>query len=204
MTGRNRSGNSRRRYARGTHALAECQRSGQKMRYRDLVEDGHIPGLLVHPDWYEPRHPQEFPVVTHDPQALYRPSPEISVPAGEFDTIAQYETFLLSDCPPTPQDLRFFESTTLAADATPGDLTFALEDPLRWDTFECLYVELDGGGWFRSKVRMRTGLCTPDYSIGTVIPFAGAASAGNQVFIGTGGSGVPLLDGEWEVDSGAP
>lgn len=196
---RQRMGGSRRRFARGKHALAECQRSGQKMRYRDLVEDGQTPGLRVHPDWYEPRHPQEFPVITHDPQALYRPSPEISVPAGEFDTIDNFETWLLSDCPLVPEDLRFFESTTLAGDATPGDLTFALEDAVRWDTFECLYVELDGGGWFRSKVRLRTPPCTPAYSIGSVIPFEGAASAGNQVFIGSGGSDQPRLDGEWVV-----
>jgi len=39
-------------YARGRNAVAECQRSGQKMLYRDLVEDGHVPGLLVHPNWW--------------------------------------------------------------------------------------------------------------------------------------------------------
>ena len=49
------------------------------MLYRDLVEDGHIPGLLVHPDWWEPKHPQEIPVEVDDPVALYRPSPEISI-----------------------------------------------------------------------------------------------------------------------------
>jgi hypothetical protein len=52
------------------------------MRYRDLVEDGHVPGLLVHPDWWEPKHPQEIPVEIDDPVALYRPAPEISIPAG--------------------------------------------------------------------------------------------------------------------------
>ena len=70
---------SGRKYARGRNAIAECQRSGQKMRYRDLVEDGHVPGLLVHPDWWEPKHPQEIPVEIHDPIALYRPAPEISI-----------------------------------------------------------------------------------------------------------------------------
>ena len=52
------------------------------MRYRDLVEDGHVPGLLVHPDWWEPKHPQEIPVTVDDPIALYRPAPEISIPEG--------------------------------------------------------------------------------------------------------------------------
>ena len=74
-----------RKYARGRNAVAECQRSGQKMRYRDLVEDGHVPGLLVHPDWWEPKHPQEIPVEIDDPIALYRPAPEISIEPGYGD-----------------------------------------------------------------------------------------------------------------------
>ena len=87
------------RYAKGRHAVAECQRSGQKMRYRDLVEDGHVPGLLVHPDWWEPKHPQEIPVKVDDPIALRRPAPEISVESGygnpEFP-IADTEVELLT------------------------------------------------------------------------------------------------------------
>jgi hypothetical protein len=55
------------------------------MRYRDLVEDGHVPGLLVHPDWWEPKHPQEIPVEIDDPIALHRPAPEISIPTGYGD-----------------------------------------------------------------------------------------------------------------------
>jgi len=80
----------RKQYARGKNAVAECQRSGQKMRYRDLVEDGHIEGLLVHPDWWEPKHPQEIPVTVTDPVALYRPAPEISIPARYGDPESQF------------------------------------------------------------------------------------------------------------------
>jgi hypothetical protein len=52
------------------------------MAYGDLVEDGHIPGLLVHPDWYEPRHPQETPVDASDSEALWHPAPELSEDGG--------------------------------------------------------------------------------------------------------------------------
>jgi hypothetical protein len=52
------------------------------MAYGDLVEDGHIPGLLVHPDWYEPRHPQELPVDASDSVALWHPAPELSEDGG--------------------------------------------------------------------------------------------------------------------------
>jgi hypothetical protein len=82
MSGAASGQGGKKEYARGTHAIAECQRSGQKMMYRDLVEDGHIEGLLVHPDWWEPKHPQEVPITVTDPIALYRPAPEISIPDG--------------------------------------------------------------------------------------------------------------------------
>lgn len=75
----------RRQYARGSRALAECQRSGKRVPYRDLVEDGHIPGLLVASDWWEPRHPQEDPPDVTDPIALYRPTSEVSLPTDEGD-----------------------------------------------------------------------------------------------------------------------
>lgn len=64
------------RYARGDHAVGECQRSGKKMLRRLMVEDGHIPGLIVAPEWYEPRHPLLDLKHFDDPIALYRPAPE--------------------------------------------------------------------------------------------------------------------------------
>jgi len=74
---------TRKRYARGSRALGECQRSGKRVPHRDLVEDGNIPRLLVAPDWWEPKHPQETPPVVTDPISLNRPAPEISIPPGE-------------------------------------------------------------------------------------------------------------------------
>lgn len=74
---------TRKRFARGDRALGECQRSGKRVPHRELVEDGHIPRLLVAPDWWEPKHPQETPPVVTDPIALQRPTSEISIPPGE-------------------------------------------------------------------------------------------------------------------------
>ena len=190
----------RRRYAQGRNAVAECMRSGQKMRYRDLVEDGQIPGLLVHPDWYEPRHPQEIPVDASDAIVLWSPSPEISVNTGEFDTLPEWEAWVITNCPAEPQNLRFFENTTLAEDAEIGSLTFPLEDAVVFAIGLCLYVELDGGGWFISQTSMGSGT-TPSFTVGSILPFptGQAASAGNQVFIGSGNNNVPLLNGAWTV-----
>lgn len=64
------------RYARGKHAVGQCQRSGKKVPYRDLVYDGYYPNLLVAPEWYEPAHPQEHLPAVHDPVALRKASPE--------------------------------------------------------------------------------------------------------------------------------
>lgn len=69
-------GSASKRFAGGAKAWGECQRSGNKYLLKDLVEDGHIPGILVHRSFYEPPHPREtVPIPSDDPQALYRPSP---------------------------------------------------------------------------------------------------------------------------------
>lgn len=65
---------SRRRRKGG--AIGECGRSGQKMLLSEMVEDGYYPGLMVHPTWYEPRHPQEEFRAIHDEPSLKRPMPE--------------------------------------------------------------------------------------------------------------------------------
>lgn len=72
------------KFASGVHALAECQRCGGRGPYLEMVNDGYIKGLRVHPRCYEPEHPQDRPITDlSDPIALERPSPEVSVPANE-------------------------------------------------------------------------------------------------------------------------
>lgn len=169
------------------------------MPYRDLVEDGQIPGLLVHPDWYEPRHPQELPIDTSDAITLWRPASELSVNEGEFNTLPEWQTWVVQNCPPTPDLLVFSQSTNLSGDATVGDLTFGLEDAVAYaEERLCLYVEIDGGGWFVSIVPVGSPRC-PTYTVGSVLPFEGVASAGNEVWIGVPGDLVPLLTGSWAV-----
>jgi len=64
------------RYAKGSRAWGECRRSGKRLLLNDMVRDGQFPNLIVAPDWYEPRHPQENLPIVGDPVALYRPAPE--------------------------------------------------------------------------------------------------------------------------------
>ena len=164
------------KYAKGKHAVAECQRSGQKMRYRDLVEDGHVPGLLVHPDWWEPKHPQEIPVTIDDPVALYRPAPEISI-----------ETDYGNPEQPTPvptEPLLADPNTTLAIAMTAGDTQVVLDEALTYDIGQYVFIALDGGGWFVSLIRSTAD--TPHLTVPFTTPFAGAAAQGNQVYIGSG------------------
>lgn len=188
----------RRRFAQGKNAIAECQRSGQKMRYQDLVEDGHIPRLLVHPDWYEPRHPQELPVDTSDAVALWWPAPELSVNEGEFDTLPAWIAWVPSDCPPTPEDQRFFENTTLATAANLGNPSITVDDAVIYEGEICLYVELDAGGWSVLKTAIRTE--SPTFTVPLLAPFyPSLASPGNDVFISPLGSRDPRLDGSWAV-----
>lgn len=164
------------KYAKGRHAVAECQRSGQKMRYRDLVEDGHVPGLLVHPDWWEPKHPQETPPDMTDPIALRRPAPEISIETDYGNPEAP--TPLPTD--PLPSE----PNTTLAVAMTAGDTQVVLNEALKYNIGEYVFIALDGGGWFVSLIRSTAD--SPHLTVPFTTPFTGAAAQGNQVYIGTG------------------
>jgi hypothetical protein len=44
------------------------------MLRRKMVKDESTRGLLVHPDWWEPEHPQEKPIKLEDPIAIRRPA----------------------------------------------------------------------------------------------------------------------------------
>jgi len=163
------------KYAKGRHALAECQRSGQKMRYRDLVEDGHIPGLLVHPDWWEPKHPQERPVTVVDPIALYRPAPEISIPSGHGDPDNP-------DGGTTPVAPSGPATGTISVAMAAGDRMIAVDAAVTYKIGMWLFVELDGGGtYFASRIRSEAN--SPAFTVPFMTPFVGAAAMGNNFFI---------------------
>lgn len=164
-----------RQYAKGRNAIAECQRSGQKMRYRDLVEDGHVAGLLVHPDWWEPKHPQEIPVEVDDPIALFRPAPEISIPLGYGDP----ENLDGGTTPTTPTSA--VRGTT--AEAMSGNETHMVATSAT--TFlmgQWLFIELDGGGTYFVS-RITTECNSPAFRVPFTTPFVGAALAGNNFHI---------------------
>jgi hypothetical protein len=63
-------------YAKGKWALGECRRSGRKMLLRNMVADGYYPNLIVDPEWYDPKHPQESLPKVRDPVSLFRPAPD--------------------------------------------------------------------------------------------------------------------------------
>ena len=127
------------------------------MRYRDLVEDGHIKGLLVHPDWWEPKHPQEIPVTVTDPVALYRPAPEISIPLG----YGLPDGFALDSCPPEP-NLAHPPTGTIAASLVGSEMQIVVSSAIKFNFGECVYIELDGGGWFVSMTRTEADAPSPN------------------------------------------
>ena len=147
------------------------------MRYRDLVEDGHVPGLLVHPDWWEPKHPQEIPVQIDDPIALYRPAPEISIESdwGLPDGGG------LDACPPEPNTLHP-ATGTISETLVGAERHIVVDIAVKFKFGDCVYVQLDGGGWFFSKTR--TEASTPAFSVPFNVEFAGTATAGNEYYIG--------------------
>lgn len=76
-------------FAKGKHAVARCQRSGDKIPYRDLVEDGYKPGLMVSKEWRDIKHPAERPVRVREGIALHRPGHDNENPTEALpDSIA--------------------------------------------------------------------------------------------------------------------
>ena len=164
-----------RQYAKGRRAIAECQRSGQKMFYRDLVEDGHVAGLLVHPDWWEPKHPQEIPVEVDDPVALFRPAPEISIPAGYGDP----ENLDGGTTPTAPTSaVRGTTAQSMVVGATQVVITIATT----FNMGQWLFIELDTAStYFVSRI---TAECdNPSFTVPFTTPFAGVATSGNNFHI---------------------
>ncbi len=65
--------------------MGECARSGRKMMLKDMVSDGYYPSLIVDPEWYEGKHPQESLPEIEDPVALWRPAPERDLVGATID-----------------------------------------------------------------------------------------------------------------------
>ena len=63
--------------AKGKHAYGYCQRTGDKVPYKDLVRDGDNPGLLVSKKFKDKEHPAERPPRVAENTRLRRPSPDI-------------------------------------------------------------------------------------------------------------------------------
>lgn len=61
-------------YARGDRALGICERCSRKLLLKYLVYDGHIKHLLVCPECWDPKHPQEYLPDVTDPVTLFDPT----------------------------------------------------------------------------------------------------------------------------------
>lgn len=62
------------RRASGHNAVAICERCSDKRLLRHLVYDGQFPDLLVCPDCWDPKHPQEYLPPVTDPVTIYDPT----------------------------------------------------------------------------------------------------------------------------------
>lgn len=63
-------------YARDKDAIAICDRSGQKMLRADMIEDGYLRGMMVHPDWFDGPQQQEEPFDPEEGIAIWMPRPD--------------------------------------------------------------------------------------------------------------------------------
>lgn len=63
-------------FAKGKHAVARCQRTGDKIPYSRLVPDQDNPGLLVDKKYVDIEHPADHPPKLAEGIALRNPSPD--------------------------------------------------------------------------------------------------------------------------------
>jgi hypothetical protein len=68
-------------YARGKHAVGQCQQCGGKYKLSALRPDGQT-NLMVCGGCYDIKHPAERPVRTDDAVALRRPAPDLDAAAS--------------------------------------------------------------------------------------------------------------------------
>lgn len=71
------------RYAQGSKAWGECERSGKKMLLKDMVYDGEWPDMRVAPGEYDPEHPQEYLPDEFDPETLWDPTTDLDKASSE-------------------------------------------------------------------------------------------------------------------------
>jgi len=70
------------RFAKGGSAYFMCGRCGTRGRYTESVSDGQYPGLRVHPNCRDEKHPAEKPFKADDAIALQHPSPDTDDDSG--------------------------------------------------------------------------------------------------------------------------
>jgi hypothetical protein len=122
-----------RKYATGNHAWFICQRCGLRGLYRNSVFDGHIANLRVHPECWEPKHPQEsLPKVT-DPIALWRPSPEWGGTPSVLEAVLNEETGFI--------ELSWTEAEIFNARFESYDVYRAIVDPVTSEIGEYVLLE---------------------------------------------------------------
>ena len=137
----------------------------------------------MHPDWWEPKHPQEIPVVVTDPIALYRPAPEISIPDGYGDP----ENLDGGTTPILPNGSFPGIAGITSAAMTVGDLHMAVDVALAYQIGWWLFIESDdpGNTYFVSRITMTAD--SPTFTVTFTSPFVEVSgygtSAGNNFYI---------------------
>ena len=73
-------------YAKGTHALAVCDRCGWSYPYLSMKVEWN--NLKVCAECYEPRQPQDTPAkISSDPETLYQARPEVPLPQAQLGVV---------------------------------------------------------------------------------------------------------------------
>lgn len=128
------------KYVRGDKAVGICQRSGIKMLRRDMVEDGYYPGLMVHPQWKDERHPQERLPKLADPVTVYKPAPDDVGDPPELSGELTGNSAHLTWTEAAPINARI-DSYDLYRRPVGGEFTLVVSLPVTYDIFMAITSE---------------------------------------------------------------
>lgn len=113
-------------YRHGSHWVIS-DRSGRRVRAEEAKVEWN--GAVVHPDEYEPRHPQDFKRAVVDRQVAAQPLRPPPVPIFQGPLV-----------------------TALATAAVAGDQVLIVESSVRFEPGDQVRVMLDNGETFRTAV----------------------------------------------------
>jgi hypothetical protein len=123
------------KFATGHKAVGICMRCSKKRPRRELVEDGYYPGLMVCPDCFDGRHPQERLPRLQDPTTIYKPAPDDVGYPPDLSVVQNGNSASLAWTEAVPINARIDSYDVYRRAGPTGNFTRVATFPISYDVF---------------------------------------------------------------------